>query len=227
MCFLYKACIFDLDGTLANTLDSIAYYSNKALLMHGYRTIPVEQYRNIVGNGSAVQIRRMLSAVCGKGKYTEDDANSLHKTYKGLYSEDPVFLVKNYIGMPETISSLNKMGIKTAVLSNKPDEWVSAIIGRIFPQGSFEICRGQTPGVPLKPSPEGVFAVAKKLEAEPSSCLYIGDTHTDMETGLAAGMDTAGVLWGFRDRKELSESHAKYIIEKPEEILKIVSGERK
>lgn len=227
MCFLYKACIFDLDGTLANTLESIAYYSNKALKQHGYRTIPVEQYRNIVGNGSAVQIRRMLLAVCRDGKYTEKDAASLHKTYKGFYAADPVFMVKNYPGMEETVATLKKMGIKTAVLSNKPHEWVTAIIGKIFPKGSFEVCMGQTSGLPLKPAPDGAFVAAEKLGVEPSLCLYIGDTHTDMETGLAAGMDTAGVLWGFRDRKELTESHAKYIIEKPENILDIVSGKRK
>ena len=224
---MYKACIFDLDGTLANTLESIAYYSNKALEKHGYPAIPVEQYKHIVGNGSAVQIRRMLETVCGKGGYTQEDAVSLHETYKKLYSEDPAFRVKNYPGMLETVYTLKKTGIKTAVLSNKPQQWVSAIIGGMFPKGSFEVCMGQVPGVPLKPSPEGAFAAADKLGVKPPLCLYIGDTHTDMETGLASGMDTAGVLWGFRDRDELSVSHAKYIIEKPDEILKIISGERK
>lgn len=224
---MYKACIFDLDGTLANTLESIAYFSNAALQKCGYGTVPVEQYRNIVGNGSAVQIRRMLRTVCGIGGYTEQEAVSLQKIYKSLYSSDPVFRVKNYPGMQETVSALKTMGIKTAVLSNKPDEWVSAIISGMFPKGSFEVCMGQVPGVPLKPSPEGAFAAAEKLNAEPASCLYLGDTHTDMETGIAAGMDTVGVLWGFRDRAELSESHAKYIIEKPEEILGIISGKRK
>ncbi len=227
MVFLYKACIFDLDGTLAYTLESIAYYSNKALEMHGYPVIQLEQYKRIVGNGSAVQVRRMLETIRGSGGYTEEDALQLHATYKKLYSSDPLYLVKGYPGMDETVASLKKAGIKTAVLSNKPHEWVTAIISKIFPEGSFEVCMGQTRGIPLKPSPEGALMAAEKLGVKPRLCLYIGDTCTDMETGLAAGMDTAGVLWGFRDRAELSAGRAKYIIKQPLDILDIISGERK
>lgn len=224
---MYSACIFDLDGTLANTLESIAYFANTALKKCGYGIIPVEKYKNIVGNGADTQIRRMLRTVCGEGKYTESDAEALRKTYDALYASDPACRVAVYPGILETLSALKKQKIKTAVLSNKPHALVCAIIGEMFPAGSFDICRGQTPDIPLKPSPGGALLTATELGVQPCGCLYIGDTNTDMETGLAAGMDTAGVLWGFRNRCELAESHAKYIIETPEEILGIVFGKRK
>lgn len=221
---MYLACIFDLDGTLANTLDSIAYFSNKALQECGYPTIPSEAYKTIVGDGADMQVHRMLDRVAGKGAYSENDFQKVRTVYGGLYASDPTYLLKNYAGMPQTIQKLKTAGIKTAVLSNKPHEWVTAIIGTLFPAGSFQACYGQRPGVPRKPSPKGALLIAEELGVSPCDCLYIGDTNTDMKTGSAAGMNTAGALWGFRTRQELEENHAKYLLEKPEQIYQIAAG---
>lgn len=221
---MYLACIFDLDGTLADTLDSIAYFSNKALRECGYSAIPPEDYKTIVGDGADMQVHRMLDRVAGKGAYAEDDFNKVRAVYGKLYASNPTYLLKNYAGMPQTVQKLKAGGIKTAVLSNKPHEWVTAIIGSLFPAGSFQACYGQRPNVPRKPSPTGALLIAEELGVFPRDCLYIGDTNTDMKTGSAAGMDTAGALWGFRTRQELAENHAKFLLEKPEQIYQIAVG---
>lgn len=221
---MYLACIFDLDGTLANTLDSIAYFSNKALQQCGYPTIPTEDYKTIVGDGADMQVHRMLDRVAENGTYSEEEFHKVRMIYGDLYASDPTYLLKNYAGMPQTIQQLKSAGIQTAVLSNKPHEWVTAIIGFLFPSGSFDACYGQRPQVPRKPSPKGALLIADELGVSPAECLYIGDTNTDMKTGAAAGMDTAGVLWGFRTRAELMENHAKYLAETPEQISQIAAG---
>ncbi|MFU0832366.1 MAG: HAD family hydrolase [Oscillospiraceae bacterium] len=224
---MYRACIFDLDGTLANTLYSIAFFSNEALRQQGYPVIQAEDYRKIVGDGADMQIHRMLTAVSGGHSFTEQEAASLKEIYFSLYEKDPVYLVREYPGMQETIEQLKKSGILTAVLSNKPNAWTQAIVSALFPSGSFELCFGQQSGIPRKPSPDGALLIAKKFKLEPKDILYIGDTNTDMKTGKNAGMDTAGALWGFRDRAELEENGAVYLLESPKEILSVVNGKGK
>lgn len=219
---MYKACIFDLDGTLANTLNSIAFFANSALEKCGYKTIPILEYRYLVGNGADLLMRRMLNTVCGEGNYTEDDVQKLRKTYDALYESNPTYIVTNYDGMQELIRELRQAGIKLAVLSNKPHNCTTAIVETLFAPGTFDACYGQRPEVARKPSPQGALLIADELGVKPQECLYIGDTNTDMNTGAAAGMDTVGVLWGFRQRKELEENHAKYIIETPKEIKDIL-----
>jgi len=220
---LYKACIFDLDGTLADTLNSIAFFANEALEKCGYGTVEVQKYRYLVGNGADLLMHRMLDTVCGEGCYTEDEVKTLRKVYDGLYENDPAYIVTNYSGMHETVAELKRQGVKMAVLSNKPHNCTAAIVESLFECGTFDVCYGQRPQVARKPSPEGALLIAAELGVEPKECLYIGDTNTDMKTGMAAGMDTVGVLWGFRGRGELEDNHARYIVEDPKEIEKIVA----
>lgn len=221
---MYSACIFDLDGTLANTLYSIASFSNAALGRCGYPPIPDEDYRRIVGDGTDVQLHRMLRRVCGDNGFSERDVAALKGIYSALYGSDPVHLVRGYPGMRETVAALRKSGIRTAVLSNKPDAWAKVIVGSLFPPGSFDFCYGQSPLFARKPSPEGALRIAEGFGLSPREILYIGDTNTDMKTGKSAGMDTAGALWGFRDRAELEENHATYVMESPKEIPPLVLG---
>ncbi len=223
---MYQACIFDLDGTLSDTLESIAYYSNAALKQCGYDTIPPSDYRRIVGDGADMQMHRMLNALCGEGNYTEEDIKTLRSVYDALYTSDPLYLAKPYPGMAETLSLLKQSGLKTAVLSNKPDEWVQPIVRGLYPAGSFDLCIGQRPELRRKPAPDGALLIAREFGVEPADCLYVGDTNTDMKTGAAAGMETVGVLWGFRGRRELEENHARHIIDKPEELGRIAAGLR-
>ncbi len=220
---MYKACIFDLDGTLANTLDSIAYFANSALKECGYDTIETNKYRYLVGEGADKLIHRMLDTVCGTHSYTEADAQKLRKIYDDLYEGNPTHIVTNYSGIHETIAALKTTGIKLAVLSNKPHNCTAAIIGALFDTGTFDLYYGQREQVARKPSPQGALLIAQELGTEPKDCLYIGDTNTDMKTGAAAGMDTVGVLWGFRDEHELKENNAKYIVETPRQIYEIVA----
>ena len=221
---MYKACIFDLDGTLVDTLNSIAYFANSALKKCGYKEIEAQEYRYLVGNGADLLMRRMLNTVRGEGQYTEDEVMNLRATYDRLYESDPTNMVINYDGMADTVAALRQKGVKLAVLSNKPHNCTSAIVSALFRPGTFEACYGQRPDVARKPSPEGALQIAKELKVAPGECLYIGDTNTDMKTGAAAGMDTAGVLWGFRTRRELEENHANYILENPKEIEEIVAN---
>lgn len=221
---MYKACIFDLDGTLADTLDSIAYFANSALKECGYVTIENEKFRYLVGNGVDRLVHAMLDTVCGAGNYTEADAEKLKKIYNDLYESDPTYIVTNYNGMHETIEALKAEGIKLAVLSNKPHNCTEAIVNALFGAFTFDLCYGQREQVARKPSPQGALLIAQQLGIEPKDCLYIGDTNTDMKTGAAAGMDTVGVLWGFRKEQELKENNAKYIVENPKQIYEIVAG---
>jgi phosphoglycolate phosphatase len=220
---LYQACIFDLDGTLANTLDSIAYFANSALEKCGYARIENEKYRYLVGNGADKLMNAMLGAVCGAGSYTQASIEKLRGIYDELYEGNPTYLVTNYKGVHETIKALKTAGIKLAVLSNKPHNCTAAVVDALFDSGTFDLCYGQREHVARKPSPDGALLIAQELGVAPQNCLYIGDTNTDMKTGAAAGMDTAGVLWGFRDERELKDNHADYIIERPEQIYEIVA----
>ena len=217
--FLYQVCIFDLDGTLANTLNSIAYFANSALTACGYSTIEMEKYRYLVGNGADKLIRRMLNTVTDF--YAENDVTRLRKTYDAFYESDSMHLVTGYDGVEELVKALKQNKMKLAVLSNKPHNVTEEVVHSLFGDAVFDLCYGQRPQVERKPSPQGALLIAKELGVTPEQCLYIGDTNVDMKTGEAAGMDTVGVLWGFRDRDELEQSHAKYIVSCPSEILSI------
>lgn len=214
---MYKACIFDLDGTLANTLVSIALFANHALRDCGYPEIPVQTYRRLVGNGRVRLLHNMLDTVA-PGAYTEADIARVGALYDHYYAVDPGANVQDYPGIPSLLRDLHAAGFKIGVLSNKPDDMTQAVLQR-FPKGTFDAAHGQRAGVPRKPAPDGALLLAKELGATPAACLYIGDTNTDMQTGAAAGMDTVGVLWGFRDRDELQAAHACALAEKPADIL--------
>lgn len=217
---MYKACIFDLDGTLANTLYSIAGFSNRALHECGYPEIEPERYRRIVGDGVVVQLQRMMDAVCPNG-WTPEEEQNVRLLYDRYYNADPMKDIRTYPGMLQLLQALRANGLKTAVFSNKPDSWAQPIIEKLFPAGAFDAVRGKCDGVPRKPAPDGALLLAQTLGVQPAECLYIGDTNTDMQTGANAGMDTVGVLWGFRDRQELEAAHACAVASEPKEVLQI------
>ena len=221
---MYQACIFDLDGTLANTLESIAFFANSALEKCGCFSIKPERYRFLVGNGADRLMRGMLDEV--KKSYSEQEVARLRGVYDDLYESDPMHLVSGYDGMEELLHALKKRGLRLAVLSNKPDNVTTQVVRQLFGAGLFDCCYGQRPQVPRKPSPQGALLIARELGVEPAACLYIGDTNVDMKTGAAAGMTTVGVLWGFRDRAELEESRAQHIVEKPAQIYELAVGEK-
>lgn len=219
---MYQACIFDLDGTLADTLASIGGFANQALNALGYPAIPIEEYRLLVGNGADMLMRGMLRRTAGS--YTEEDVQRLRRVYDDLYEADPVRDVQNYPGMPELVAALRREQLPAAVLSNKPHNVVCTIVEALFPAGSFRLCYGQRDGVPRKPDPKGALLIAGELAVPPSHILYIGDTDVDMKTATAAGMDSVGVLWGFRGREELERNHARFLAQRPADILEFMHG---
>ena len=217
---MYKVCIFDLDGTIADTVESIAHVGNQTLRAFGLPEIPVKDYNFYAGDGADVQVKRMLAAVPGGDKV---DYEEVRTQYRKWFAENPFYLVKPYDGILELLEGLKAQGIKIAVLSNKPHGAAVEVVHKIFGQDMFHKIQGQTSEIPRKPSPIGALAVAKEFGALPQECLYCGDTNTDMDTGKAAGMFTIGVTWGFRPRTELEEHHADKIVDHPSEILELAS----
>ena len=217
---MYKVCIFDLDGTIADTVESIAHVGNQTLRAFGLPELPVKDYNFYAGDGADVQVKRMLAAVPGGDKV---DYEEVRTQYRKWFAENPFYHVKPYDGILELLEGLKAQGIKIAVLSNKPHGAAVEVVHKIFGQDMFHKIQGQTSEIPRKPSPIGALAVAKEFGALPQECLYCGDTNTDMDTGKAAGMFTIGVTWGFRPRTELEEHHADKIVDHPSEILELAS----
>ena len=209
-----RACIFDLDGTILYTLESIALAGNRMLEQLGFPPQPVEDYRYYCGDGASVLVKRVLTKV---GGLTEENLKSGDLLNRAFLAEKPLYHVKPYDGIPEALASLKERGILLAVCSNKPHEAAQQVIPGMFGD-LFAHVQGQTPTIPTKPDPQIALRTAEELGVKPEECVYFGDTWTDMQTGRAAGMRTVGVLWGYRDRKELTDNGAEILIERPEEI---------
>ena len=216
---MVKAVIFDMDGTVANTLTSIAGFGNAALLAHGFPALEVELYRKLVGNGADVLIRRMLSST-GMA-HDEDTVRAVRKTYDALYEAEPLKLVEPYPGVIGLLKTIRNAGVKTAILSNKPDNMTCFIADALFPD-LFDIVHGQREGIPKKPDPSAVLMLCEELGVTPADCLYVGDSDADMQTGNNAGIVSIGVTWGFRDADELRENGAHALADTAEELLGII-----
>ncbi len=217
----FDACIFDLDGTLANTLTSIAHFGNATLEEYGLPPIPVETYKTLVGNGADVLMRRMLNTV--GAQFPEDKLREFRASYDRRYESDPMALVEPYPGIPQTLEQLKALGLKLGVLSNKPDNMAQYIVGALF--GSLpDQVHGQRASYPTKPDPKAVLEMAADFGVSPQRVLYVGDSGVDMETGRNGGMVPCGVLWGFRDREELLENGAQHLVKTAEELYHLAAG---
>lgn len=213
----YRACIFDLDGTLANTLASIAYFGNGTLEKFGFRTLPTESYKQLVGNGADVLMKRMLAEV--GAELSESEFKQFRAEYDRRYESEPMQLVTAYPGLPELLRELKTEGFLLGVLSNKPDNMTRFIANELYGD-LLDTAHGQREGVPKKPDPTALLATAAELGLSPAEILYVGDSGVDMQTGVNAGMDTCGVLWGFRDKTELISHGAMYLVGTAEELGK-------
>lgn len=211
-----KAVVFDLDGTLSDSLVSIAYCANRALEAFGLQAFENDRYKYFVGDGAAELIRRTLRS---QERDRTDLYDQVRTEYDRLFAVDCMYQVKPYEGIPELLAELKKRKILTAVFSNKPHPNTCKVIRDLFGEGIFDVVQGQTDQIARKPSPDGVFLIGEKLGIQTSEMLYVGDTNTDMQTGKGAGAFTVGVLWGFRDREELEANHANAIISHPMELL--------
>ena len=216
---MIKACVFDLDGTLLNTINTITYYANLALEHYGIEPYNTDDYKYMVGNGAKILIERMLD---GRGFSGDNEMfDKVFGFYNEKYNSDVEYLTAPYDGICELLDNLKKEGITTAVLSNKPDYAAGEAV-KTFLNGYFDVVHGQRDGIEIKPSPEGVFEILNELGLTSDEILYIGDTATDMQTGKSANAYTIGVLWGFRLRDELEGANADAIVEHPSEIYNIL-----
>lgn len=220
---MIKAVIYDVDGTVLDTLSTIAYYGNKALENFGFATLPVENYKYYAGNGAKVLVERMLAAL---EVSVEDNFDKVFGYYNEIYNASPVGITKPFDGIEELARTLKDMGIKQAVVSNKPDFATRGVMSALFTD-EFDRVYGAREGIKLKPDPEALLSVLAEFGVKPDECLYVGDTCVDMDTGVNAKVETIGVLWGFRTEEELREHGATYIVDKPEQILEIVNNKNK
>jgi phosphoglycolate phosphatase len=215
----YAAIIFDLDGTLADSLGDLADSMNEVLESMGHPTHPREPYRRFVGDGIVNLVRRALPAEVADQATVEEAVRRMQEVYARRWMDATV----PYPGIPELLRELRALELKTAVLSNKPDGATKELVSRLFPVHAFDRVRGERPGIPLKPDPTSALDLLSDLGARPESVLYLGDTDTDMQTGRRAGMFTVGVTWGFRDENELRDSGAQRIIRDPLELLDVLT----
>ena len=213
----YKCCIFDLDGTLVNSIHALTYCTNEALARCGVQQkLNEEQMMTIVGDGYKTQMRRSLIA-CGDTELTHYE--EILPIYMEVFAKNCLYEMHAYDGIPELLEELKEIGMKIAVVSNKPHLQAIDTTEFVFGNGYFDLIIGEKEGIPKKPDPAMAWNAAKEFGAEPNECVYFGDTNTDMQTGKAAGMTTVGVLWGFRSKEELEQQNPDFLIEKPGEIL--------
>jgi len=212
---MIKLCVFDLDGTTAYTLESIAYYGNKTLNKYGRQLLPVSGYRKLVGGG-ALGLFRNMSAIPG---YEDIPAEEMAPLWTEMYRNDPLYLTKAYDGIVRMLEDLKKAGIPACILSNKPDVLVKRISGALFGD-LIASAEGAAPGRALKPDTSELKKIIQQYGATPDECLYVGDSSIDMKTGSRAGALTCGVNWGYGDLIELLENGADFIAHAPSDITK-------
>jgi phosphoglycolate phosphatase len=216
----FRAVIFDLDGTLADTLGDIAEAMNRALAAHDLPTLEPDAYRTLVGEGVERLVERALP------RDRPDLVGPVLDDLKRYYTEHMLDRTTAYPGIPELLDRLTERQIPMAVVSNKPEPATRWMVERMFDRWNFAAVVGGTDGVPLKPDPTAVLKIAGDLGVKPSTCVYLGDTMTDMQTAVAAGMYPVGALWGFRDRDELLAHGAKTLVEEPLDLLALLDTDR-
>ena len=218
---MYKTVLFDLDGTLLNTIDDLADSANRVCAAHGWPLHDTAQYRYFVGNGIPKLVERFSPADCRSPAQLAATLAEFDQVY-GAHMHDKT---APYPGIPELLVRLKAAGVKMAVFSNKADEFARAVVARYFDADLFEIVRGALPDVPTKPAPEGTRALMASLGVTPDgSVLYVGDSNVDADTAHNAGLPCCGVLWGFRTREELPAAGAEYLAEDAAALEKVILG---
>ena len=218
---MIKLCIFDLDGTLINSLADLAGAMNHALEAVGFEGHPVESYRRMVGNGVSVLADR---AAGGKDKLTPEKKERLLAEFSEHYTEHCLDNTKPYEGIAEMLSKLTAMGVRYAVNSNKPDAFSKKIVSALFPEHCFAEIWGKRDGCERKPAPDGVNGIMKLFGAECSEVLYIGDSDVDAYTAKNASVRFCGVSWGFRGVDELVSAGAEFVASSAEDIISYVKS---
>lgn len=209
--------IFDLDGTLLDTLEDLAAAGNHVLEHFNYPVHTVDEYRYFVGDGLQTLIDRIVPA-----SVNQEDRDNCLQLFRTFYGEHWHDRTEIYAGVETLLSTLKKAGRRLAILSNKPHDFTMMCAAHFFDKNLFELVLGQRPEVAKKPHPAGALEIARRTGAVPGSCIYVGDTKVDMTTGKAAGMFTIGVLWGFREAAELRENGADMLVKTPDDLTKAI-----
>ena len=214
----YKAILFDLDGTLLDTLEDLATAANRALGTLGLPAHPTDAYRVFVGDGLRTLAERILPGEQRSAAQVDALVAAFEREYSRTWNERTA----PYAGVPEMLDRLTGDGYRMSVLSNKPDAFTRLCVEQLLPHWTFAPLYGQRPGVPKKPDPAAALAIAAELDLDPAEVLYLGDTATDMHTARAAGMAAVGVLWGFRSADELHAAGARHLITHPGELAPLL-----
>jgi len=217
---IFEAVLFDLDGTLIDTLEDIGDAVNRVLSKKKFPTHGIYTYRKFVGDGARTLIERALP----KEHRKDETIDTCLKEYVENYRRNFNVKTKLYFGIPNLLDRLKAKGVKLAILSNKADAMTQTCVDAFLSKWNFDVVFGQRDSVPRKPNPQGALEIAKKMSIPPSNFLYLGDTGTDMKTAVSAGMFPVGVLWGFRSSKELKENGACAIIDQPLAVLDLLQG---
>jgi phosphoglycolate phosphatase len=215
----YKGVIFDMDGTLVDTLEDIAASMNRALKFMGFPELPVEEYLDKVGWGT----ERLAFLSLPEKERQKETAARLAARMSLFYAEAPLAYTRPYPGIPELVSALKQRKIKIAVLTNKTDPVAQKVAAGLFPSGSFDRVQGGAQGKPLKPDPASVWELLVELDLAPSDTIFAGDSEVDIETAVSSGCFPLGVSWGYRSRETILKAGARRIIEKPEELLDLLA----
>lgn len=214
---MIKAVLFDLDGTLANSLSDLADSTNYALSEMGFPTHEREEYKYLVGDGIPKLIERALPV----GEKTEENKKKCFDIFMERYKEHYHDKTVAYDGIPDMLSELKEGGLKIAVISNKAEEMAVKVVEKLF-GGMFDVVAGKREGFPTKPDPALTLEVIRELGAKPQECVLVGDSGMDMAASVNAGATGIGVLWGFRLEDELLKNGARYIVKSPAEIPEII-----
>ena len=211
-----KLYIFDLDGTLADSLCDLADSVNIVLERHGFPTHDTEKYKYFVGNGAVKLIERALP----EDRRTPEVIQAVHAEYSKVYAERMLCKTKPYDGIKELLAELKGRGCKLAVASNKPDDCTVNVVESLFGKDIFDTIHGKREGVPTKPSPDIMYQIMEELGFEPDECIHSGDSNVDVATAHNAGIECIGCTWGFRTEEELITAGADHIVRTPKDILK-------
>lgn len=218
---MIKAIIFDLDGTLADTMPDLQTAMNAMLMRLGYKTRTRADLLMAINNGAREFVRKSLpQEVQGIDFIIDSAIEAYEDEYAKCYAEKSA----PFDGIEALLMNLKANGIKIAVLSNKQDPFVKDIIAKLFDRKLFSYIQGQQPKLPRKPNPTAALMIAKNMGVKPSRCLFVGDSDVDMETAKNAGMRSVGVSWGYRETSILEEAGAKFIVKSPDEIIGIVES---
>lgn len=210
----YKAVIFDLDGTLIDSLRDIAESMNRSLDSMGHPVHEIDAYRYFIGDG----IRQLANRALPETHRNDEQIDLFLTGYQDDYYANWNIHTRPYKGILKMLNRLTDAGIPMSVLSNKPDDITRECTDHFFPQTEFKVVAGQKSNVPRKPDPTAALQIAEQMDVDPEDCAFIGDTATDMQTAVAAGMFPTAVTWGFRQEDELIENGARLIAHKPEAL---------